>query len=79
MITPPPRKRCVVELHKRLLFLQKELEPWEHKLQQATKRARIKLKKEQETYKEVTEKEKVGTDGGRKPPKLIKIHPRQNM
>ncbi|XP_041367368.1 uncharacterized protein KIAA2026-like [Gigantopelta aegis] len=52
MVKPPPRKRCVIELHERLLFLLNELEPWETKLCQATRRARVKMRKEFENYKE---------------------------
>ena len=52
---PPPRKRCVVLLYNRLSYLLKELEPWEAKLTQATKRARIKLRKEVEDYVEKEE------------------------
>ena len=52
VIKPPPRKRCVIELHERLLFLLNELEPWETKLCQATRRARVKMRKEYESYKE---------------------------
>ena len=52
---PPPRKRCVVLLHSRLEYLLKELEPWEAKLNQATKRARIRLRKEVEDYVEKEE------------------------
>ena len=44
------RKRCEVDLHKRLEFLYGELEPWEPKLIAANKRARLKLRKEQENY-----------------------------
>ena len=42
----------MVLLHNRLSYLLKELEPWEAKLNQATKRARIKLRKEVEDYVE---------------------------
>ena len=52
---PPPRKRCVVLLYNRLSYLLKELEPWESKLTQATKRARIKLRKEVEDFVEKEE------------------------
>ncbi|XP_060572711.1 uncharacterized protein LOC132730744 [Ruditapes philippinarum] len=47
---PPPRKKNIVILHERLQFLLKELEPWESKLQQASKRARLRLRKEMEDY-----------------------------
>lgn len=47
---PPPRKKNIVILHERLQYLLKELEPWESKLQQATKRARLRLRKEMEDY-----------------------------
>ena len=46
------RKRCEQELYDRLLYLLKELEPWEQKLLQAHKKARLKMRKEQENYKE---------------------------
>ena len=49
---PPQRKKCVVQLHNRLVYLLKELEPWEQKLMQATKKARLKMKKEYEYYDE---------------------------
>ena len=52
---PPPRKKNVIILHERLEYLLKELEPWESKLQQATKRARIRLRKEKEDYVEPVE------------------------
>ncbi|XP_069132417.1 uncharacterized bromodomain-containing protein 10-like [Argopecten irradians] len=52
VIKPPPRKRCVVDLHGRLLFLLKELEPWEQKLIQATRKARLKMHKEHTTFVE---------------------------
>lgn len=48
----PPRKKNVVELHERLMCLLKELEPWEHKLSQATRNARIRLRREVEDYEE---------------------------
>ncbi|XP_060068222.1 mucin-2-like [Ylistrum balloti] len=57
VIKPPPRKRCVVDLHGRLLFLLKELEPWEQKLIQATRKARIKMHKEQTSYVEEPQQE----------------------
>ncbi|XP_045177152.2 uncharacterized protein LOC123537483 [Mercenaria mercenaria] len=47
---PPPRKKNIMILHERLQFLLKELEPWESKLQQASKRARLRLRKEMEDY-----------------------------
>ncbi|XP_052065701.1 uncharacterized protein KIAA2026-like [Mytilus californianus] len=52
VVKPPARKRCVVQLHNRLCYLLKELEPWEQKLIQATKKARLKMKKEYECYDE---------------------------
>lgn len=52
------RKQCEIELHQRLAFLLKELEPWEQKLVQAVRRARIKLRREFDDYKE--EAPKVG-------------------
>ena len=45
----------MVLLHNRLEYLLKELEPWEAKLNQATKRARIRLRKEVEDYVEKEE------------------------
>ncbi|KAL5007744.1 hypothetical protein ScPMuIL_016550 [Solemya velum] len=48
----PRRKKCVSDLYARLEYLLKELEPWETKLVQAAKKARIKLRKEKESYKE---------------------------
>ncbi|XP_036365905.1 uncharacterized protein KIAA2026-like isoform X3 [Octopus sinensis] len=51
-VKPPARKRCVIELHSRLNYLLKELEPWEAKLIQANRRARRKMKREQESFKE---------------------------
>lgn len=50
----------MTELYERLLFLLKELEPWESKLVQATKRARAKLRKEKQDYVD-EEEEKVLT------------------
>ena len=55
MINPVPRKRCVGELHDKLLYLLKELEPWEAKLSQAFKKAMIKMRKEHEAYVEEPE------------------------
>ncbi|KAK3608519.1 hypothetical protein CHS0354_010374 [Potamilus streckersoni] len=55
IIKPPPRKRCVVELHKRLSFLLTELEPWESKLVKATEKARAKMQKEYEEFQEEPE------------------------
>ncbi|XP_033751211.1 uncharacterized protein LOC117335368 [Pecten maximus] len=52
VIKPPPRKRCVVDLHGRLLFLLKELEPWEQKLTLATRKARLKMHKEHTSFVE---------------------------
>ncbi|XP_076103108.1 uncharacterized protein LOC143072174 [Mytilus galloprovincialis] len=52
VVKPPARKRCVVQLHNRLCYLLKELEPWEQKLIQATKKNRLKMKKEYECYDE---------------------------
>ena len=52
ILRPPPRKRCEAELYQRLTYLLKELEPWEQKLVAANKRAKIKVRKEQENYKE---------------------------
>ncbi|XP_013420345.1 uncharacterized protein KIAA2026 [Lingula anatina] len=52
IIKPPPRKRCVAELHERLTYLLSELEPWEAKLIQANKKAKTKLRKEQEEYED---------------------------
>ncbi|KAH3882257.1 hypothetical protein DPMN_006191 [Dreissena polymorpha] len=51
----PPRKKNVIELHERLLCLLKELEPWEGKLHQATRNARIRLRREVEEYEEPPE------------------------
>ncbi|XP_064601292.1 uncharacterized bromodomain-containing protein 10-like [Liolophura sinensis] len=55
---PPVRKKCVTELYDRLVFLLKELEPWESKLVQATKRARAKLRKEKQDYVDEEEEKK---------------------
>ena len=55
ILRPPPRKRCVSELYERLTYLLKELEPWESKLVAANKKARIKLRKEKESYVEEPE------------------------
>ncbi|CAC5417501.1 unnamed protein product [Mytilus coruscus] len=52
VVKPQARKRCVVQLHNRLCYLLKELEPWEQKLIQAIKKARFKMKKEYECYDE---------------------------
>ena len=52
IIKPSPRKKCVKELHERLIYLIKELEPWEQKLIAAHKKARIKMRKEHEAYVE---------------------------
>ncbi|XP_067654927.1 uncharacterized bromodomain-containing protein 10-like [Haliotis asinina] len=49
---PPPRKRCEVDLHARLMYLLKELEPWETKLLQARRKARVKIRKELDEFKE---------------------------
>ncbi|XP_071100239.1 uncharacterized bromodomain-containing protein 10-like [Haliotis cracherodii] len=49
---PTSRKRCEVELHARLLYLLKELEPWETKLLQARRKARVKIRKELDEFKE---------------------------
>lgn len=49
-IKPTPRKRKEVELYDRLCYLLKELEPWEQKLIQANKKAKIKLRREHENY-----------------------------
>ena len=48
----PARKKNIVELHERLLCLLKELEPWEPKLLQATRNARIRLRRELEDFEE---------------------------
>ena len=55
IIQPPPRKRYEKELHDRLEYLLTELEPWEQKLLQANKRAKIRLRKEHESYVEEPE------------------------
>ncbi|KAL4225137.1 hypothetical protein ACF0H5_015830 [Mactra antiquata] len=55
---PPPRKKNVVVLHERIEYLLKELEPWESKLQQATRRARLRMRKEMEDYLMKPEDEK---------------------
>ena len=55
IIQPPPRRRCEKELHDRLVYLLSELEPWEQKLQQANKKAKIRLRKEHESYVEEPE------------------------
>ena len=55
IIQPPPRKRCEKELHDRLEYLLTELEPWEQKLLQANKRAKIRLRKQHESYVEEPE------------------------
>ena len=54
-----PRKKCEKDLRARLLFLLKELEPWEHKLLSAHRRAKLRMKKEKETYVEEPEREHV--------------------
>ena len=59
VVKPIPRKKCVKELRERLLYLIKELDPWEQKLLAAHKKARIKLRKEHEAY--VEEPEEVGS------------------
>ena len=58
-VKPAPRKKDVVELHERLCYLLKELEPWDQKLIQVNKKAKIKLRREHESYVEETEKEEV--------------------
>lgn len=45
------RPRCEVVLHKALCQLLHELQPWEAKLQQATKKMRNKLKSELTEWK----------------------------
>ena len=62
VIKPPPRKRCVADLYARLDYLLKELEPWEGKLLQATKKAKLKLRKEQDDYVEEPEPKPVSGD-----------------
>lgn len=57
----PTQKKCVTELHARLTYLLKELEPWEAKLIQANQKARRKMKREQETYKEEMPKKELRT------------------
>ena len=46
-----------MELYNRLKFLLEELEPWDQKLSQANRKARLKIKKELETYEEEPEPE----------------------
>ncbi|XP_074660494.1 uncharacterized protein LOC141912956 [Tubulanus polymorphus] len=48
---------CVEELHDRLAYLLKELEPWEQKLLLANRRMKRKMKKEMEDWKEEPEQE----------------------
>ncbi|XP_067126473.1 serine-rich adhesin for platelets-like [Centruroides vittatus] len=43
--------QCEIHLYKTLCNLLEELEPWESKLQQVVKRARVRLKKEWDNYK----------------------------
>ena len=52
---PVPRKKCVKDLHERLLYIIKELDSWDQKLLAARKRMRIKLRKEVENYVEPKE------------------------
>lgn len=52
MSKPPQRKPCEVALHERLALLLKELQPWESKLVQASRRMRIKIRREFEDFKE---------------------------
>ena len=59
VIKPVPRKRCVTELFDRLVYLLKELEPWESKLIQANRKARMKMRKEHESYREEPEEKEV--------------------
>ncbi|ELU05585.1 hypothetical protein CAPTEDRAFT_222182 [Capitella teleta] len=52
------RKKCEKELYESLERLLKELEPWEQKLIAINRKAKIKMRKEQEMYvEEVVEKE----------------------
>ena len=51
----PKGRKSVGELLERLEELLKELDPWEFKLQQANKKARMKMCKEKEMYKEEAE------------------------
>jgi hypothetical protein len=53
------RKKCEKELHERLQYLLKELEPWEQKLIQINRKAKIKMRKEQESYVEEVEPREV--------------------
>ncbi|XP_050409997.1 uncharacterized protein KIAA2026 [Patella vulgata] len=52
IVQPPPRKKCIVDLHDRLAFLLNELEPWESKLNAAMRKARVKIRREFEDYVE---------------------------
>ncbi|XP_064634426.1 uncharacterized protein LOC135492146 isoform X2 [Lineus longissimus] len=59
VIKPPPRKKCVGELHERLVYLLKELDPWENKLIQANRKMRERVKKEVDEYEEPEEPEEI--------------------
>ena len=63
-MTSTPRKKCEKDLLSRLLFLVKELEPWEHKLMSANRRAKLRMKKEKENYVEEKEREQVNSATG---------------
>ena len=58
-VVATPRKRCVVELHARLLYLLRELEPWESKLVAANKRAKVKMSKEEAQFRAAVQRPKV--------------------
>ena len=48
-----------MDLYERLRYVLSELEPWEQKLMAANKKARLKIRKEKETYVEEPPKEEV--------------------
>ncbi len=55
VIPAAPWKRCEKELYGRLAFLLSELEPWEGRLLQANKKAKLRVRKEHESYVEEPE------------------------
>lgn len=59
------RKKCERDLCDQLKYLLKELEPWEQKLLLLNRKAKMKMRKEHESYVEEVEKEEVC---------LVKLH-----